>query len=126
MSETISCELCLAPVTTDRIHQLHETLMCKACYDRAFNAYVRIAKAQVALDITAGILPPDLKSLSDAHDYTDANYYGLFTDASMTTWVTTFLHDWCESEEDLPEDLQYFSNDIQEALATWIEEGMPA
>ena len=37
-------------------------------------------KLEVLQDIQAGILPEDISSFDDLHDYVDANEYGGFTD----------------------------------------------
>ncbi len=86
------------------------------------------AKAQFRADIATGVIPADIRSLADAHDHTDANYYGLFTDSTMSEWASPALELMARPggpDDDLSLEIQEWGDEVTDALARWIEDGMP-
>lgn len=69
---------------------------------------VERAKEEVLLDVSKGIVPAEVASFSELHDYVDANYYG-----------GAF-----EGDVDLNNDeAVYFWNRIQDEVDAWIKQG---
>lgn len=67
-------------------------------------AALALAKAEIAYDISIGIVPPDAASLTDVHAHVDANEYGGFTEDASPFSIE-------ETEE------------IQEAIDAWLQAG---
>lgn len=74
-----------------------------------FQMTVKRAKKEIARDIRVGLLPADVSSFSELHDYVDANYYGgAFEDATL----------------DLSQDIEMaFWGAVQECLDRWLARG---
>lgn len=68
------------------------------------NESVEIAKAEITFDINEGIIPEDVTSFGELHDYVDANTYG----------------EWCDDENDMTFDEV---NAAQELVHQWITRG---
>lgn len=65
---------------------------------------IELGKQEILKDIKEGIVPNDVKSFSELHDYVDANYYGGFFDDNY----------------EFSEDFKY-ENYIQGRLDEWLK-----
>lgn len=70
---------------------------------------VRRAKLEILRDIREGIVPKDIASFSDLHNYVDANYYGAAFDPDAPH--TSFSND---------DDINFWNN-VQGAVDEWIK-----
>ena len=72
-------------------------------------------KAEILSDIGRDIVPEDVHSFSELHDFVDANEYGGLCDGH---WPVAII----DGEEHLDVEL---ANQVQDALDTWIKDGRP-
>ena len=72
-------------------------------------------KAEILSDIGRDIVPEDVHSFSELHDFVDANEYGGLCDGH---WPIAII----DGEEHLDVEL---ANQVQDALDTWIKDGRP-
>lgn len=76
-----------------------------------FEATVARVKAEVLADIEAGIVPADVGSFSQLHDFVDANCYGGAEDYPGEEFCTdAFCNFW---------------NRVQNAVDAWLKAGRP-
>lgn len=79
--------------------------------EQLIEAHIVKAKQQIREDVACGLLPPDVGSFAELHDYVDANLYGLDDPADEAYWD--------KAGEFLSESV----NAIQDAVDAWIKTG---
>lgn len=85
-------------------------------------AVIEQMKAEIMDDVRADIVPANVASFGDLHDFADANCYGGFCDEFACNALITYFGGRDENEG-MPDALMAYINDAQEGIDAWIKQG---
>lgn len=83
---------------------------------------VDLMKSQIVIDVLKGLVPVQVKSFGDLHDYVDANEYGGFCDDEFCDQLIMDFGGR-DPEDGMPDKMMDYINDCQKAVDAWIREG---
>lgn len=79
-------------------------------------------KQGILNDVLSGIVPEDVKSFSELHDFTDANCYGGFCEEGLASALIVHFGGR-DHNEGMPDGMIKYLNDAQNAIHDWIASG---
>lgn len=85
-------------------------------------ATVAVMKEQIQHDVISGVVPADVGSFGNLHDYVDANCYGGFCDDHVADRLIEHFGGRDE-HEGMPQGMLDYLNAAQEEIDAWIKAG---
>lgn len=96
--------------------------------ERAFTVEQSVArmKEEIEIDVRRGVLPANVGSFSELHDFVDANEYGGFCIDRLADAMIAQYGGRDKGTEAMPDSMMKHISDAQDAIDVWIRETCPA